>query len=118
MDNLLNAMHRLLGIQKVEGNRKQPYEKPTLTRHLINREEQDTVPAGEHGQNIGIGRKIRGVALHSQMSYDGFEEVQRQLETILLELKTTTDLDRRKMLLRETNRLVLRAEEISKISKN
>jgi len=47
------------------------------------------------------------------MANDGFDEVQRQLEAITLELKTATDPERRRTLLREMSRLVAEAERIS-----
>jgi hypothetical protein len=47
------------------------------------------------------------------MPNDGFADVQRQLETITLELKTVNDPDRRRTLLREMSRLVGEAERIS-----
>jgi hypothetical protein len=47
------------------------------------------------------------------MATDDFAEAQRQLEATVLELKTTTDPDRKRMLLREMSRLVAEAERIS-----
>ena len=41
VDNLLNSMYTLLGIEKPEGQTKQPYERPTVTKHFITREEKD-----------------------------------------------------------------------------
>jgi CheY-like chemotaxis protein len=40
VDSLFNSMYRLLGIEKPEAPRKQPYEKPTVTKNLITREEK------------------------------------------------------------------------------
>ena len=56
---------------------------------------------------------IRFDRFNSHMPYDGFAEVQRQLEAITLELKTENDPDRRRTLLREMSRLVGEAERIS-----
>jgi hypothetical protein len=47
------------------------------------------------------------------MADDGFNEVQQQLEAAASELKTATDPDRRRKLLREMSRLVAEAERIS-----
>jgi hypothetical protein len=47
------------------------------------------------------------------MPNDGFAEVQQKLEQIASELKTVTDADRRRTLLREMSRLVAEAERIS-----
>jgi hypothetical protein len=47
------------------------------------------------------------------MTDDGFNEVQQQLEAAASELKTATDPDRRRKLLREMSRLVGEAERIS-----
>jgi len=47
------------------------------------------------------------------MAKDGFDEVQRKLEEITSELKTATDPERRRTLLREMSRLVAEAERIS-----
>jgi hypothetical protein len=45
VDNLLNSMYTLLGIEKPEGQCKQPYERPTVTKHFITREEKDRLLA-------------------------------------------------------------------------
>ena len=51
VDNLLNSMYRLLGIEKPEGQSKQPYERPTVTKHFVTREEKDRLLAeGEDEQ--------------------------------------------------------------------
>jgi hypothetical protein len=47
------------------------------------------------------------------MAQNDFAEVSRQLEEIASELKTVTDPDRRRTLLREMSRLVAEAERIS-----
>jgi hypothetical protein len=47
------------------------------------------------------------------MTDDGFNEVQQQLEAAASELKTETDPNRRRKLLREMSRLVKEAERIS-----
>ena len=47
------------------------------------------------------------------MAEHGFAEVQRQLEAAASELKTATDPDRRKALLREMSRLLAEAERIN-----
>jgi hypothetical protein len=47
------------------------------------------------------------------MGDDGFNEVQQQLEAAASELKTATDPDCRRKLLREMSRLVREAERIS-----
>jgi hypothetical protein len=47
------------------------------------------------------------------MPNDKFDEVQRQLEAVTLELKEVTDPERRRTLLREMSRLVGEAERIS-----
>ena len=47
------------------------------------------------------------------MTEDGFAQVQRQLEAAASELKTATDPDRRKVLLREMSRLLAEAERVS-----
>ena len=44
---------------------------------------------------------------------DSFHEVQEKLERITLELKTATDPERRRTLLREMSRLLAEAERIS-----
>lgn len=46
------------------------------------------------------------------MAQNDFAEVSRQLEEIASELKTVTDPDRRKTLLREMSRAVVEAERI------
>jgi hypothetical protein len=48
-----------------------------------------------------------------RMPSDDFAEIQRKLEAVALELKTATDPQRRRTLLREMNRLVAEAERIS-----
>jgi hypothetical protein len=47
------------------------------------------------------------------MAKDDFAELQRKLEATALELKTATDPNRRRVLLREMSRLVAEAEQIS-----
>jgi hypothetical protein len=47
------------------------------------------------------------------MTKDEFGEVQRQLEVTTTELRTTTDPERRRVLLREMSRLLAEAERIS-----
>jgi hypothetical protein len=51
--------------------------------------------------------------LFSHMAKDDFAEIQRKLEAITSELKTATNPDRRRTLLREMSRLVAEAERIS-----
>ncbi len=46
------------------------------------------------------------------MAQNDFAEVSRQLEEIASELKTSTDRERRRILLREMSRLVAEAERI------
>jgi hypothetical protein len=48
-----------------------------------------------------------------RMTNDGFAEVQRKLEAIASELKTATDAEQRRELLRVMSRLVAEAERIS-----
>jgi CheY-like chemotaxis protein len=52
VDNLLNSMYTLLGLDKSKGQRKQPYERPTVTRHLITREEKDRLLAQAEDDQI------------------------------------------------------------------
>jgi hypothetical protein len=47
------------------------------------------------------------------MADDGFDEVQRQLEAAASELKTATDPNRRRTLLKEMSRLIAEAQRIS-----
>jgi hypothetical protein len=47
------------------------------------------------------------------MADDGFNEVQQQLEAAASELKTANDPERRRTLLREMSRLLVKAERIS-----
>jgi CheY-like chemotaxis protein len=45
VDILLNSMYALLGIDQPEGQSKQPYERPTVTKNFITREEKDRLLA-------------------------------------------------------------------------
>jgi hypothetical protein len=49
----------------------------------------------------------------SDMTEDGFSEVQRQLEAAALELRSANDPERRRTLLREMSRLLSEAQRIS-----
>jgi hypothetical protein len=51
--------------------------------------------------------------LFSHMAKDDFAEIKRKLEAITSELKTASDPNRRRILLREMSRLVAAAERIS-----
>jgi CheY-like chemotaxis protein len=51
VDSLFDSMYRLLGIEKPETQRKQSYEKPTVTKNLITREERDRLLAEEGEEN-------------------------------------------------------------------
>jgi hypothetical protein len=50
---------------------------------------------------------------YSIMAKDGFAEIQRQLEAAASELRTATNPQRRRVLLREMSRLLAEAQQIS-----
>jgi response regulator NasT len=47
MDNLLNSMYTLLGVEKPVEQGKQPYERPTVTKQLITRAKKEMLLAEE-----------------------------------------------------------------------
>ena len=71
------------------------------------------MPAEAEHLNAGLHAGIIFDRFYSQMAKDDFAEVQRKLEATALELKTATDPNRRRVLLREMSRLVAEAERIS-----